>query len=233
MELPRRGVSERLTSTLMLGLLFALLVACDTQSQPTIQPSQGDALDTTPTLLPARATGEALDRMKRDYVDHQFDQKDTMVAATTTALALTPTRPPLSPTLTRTLPPPLPTPTLVMGMIECASTTAGTPYIEYSCWRGIVNGQLMDVSSGRERLNSFNEDPQQGFVLIYTTTSHQLYRTPSRVGGVKIVSVSGTQLNLTTYGRAVTPAIFTFDLATRQFVGANGMPIPTTPVPGP
>jgi hypothetical protein len=89
-----------------------------------------------------------------------------------------------------------------------------------------------------------NTDPMQGLLLVFngpaldtSDPTAEVYSTPLKVGGIRIVALNGTRftvapVNLRTPGAILTPwttatpgTSFVFDLATRQWVN--------TPTPGP
>ena len=113
---------------------------------------------------------------------------------------------------------PLPedSPTPMLGILPgCSNTNAYEPQA-ISCWRGVVDGQLVDVDAGREgRSGNMN----QGIVRVHVQGQQEfdIYDTPSQVGAVTIESVDGTVFTLSTTGLA-TPQTFEFDLSTRQWV---------------
>jgi len=90
-----------------------------------------------------------------------------------------------------------------------------------SCWLGIINGGLVAIGAGRE--GRF-KDYDQGLLLIfdnldfiYWPTKTQIYKTPQKVGEVRIHQVAGTHVNL----KPLDPQYhdtFVFDLTTRQWV---------------
>jgi hypothetical protein len=114
--------------------------------------------------------------------------------------------------------PPAPdeSPTPMLGILPgCSNTNAYEPQA-ISCWRGVVNGQLVDVDAGREGRSG---NMAQGIVRVHVEgeQAEDIYYTPSAVGAVTIVSVSGMRFTLSTVGLA-TPQTFVFDLATTQWV---------------
>jgi hypothetical protein len=129
-----------------------------------------------------------------------------------TAVALT-----HAPTITPGRPPSRPSPTPMMGMLPgCGNTSAYGPQA-YSCWRGLVNGQIVEVYAGREGSNG---DPTQGIVRVHVRGQEgadDVYQTPQRVGAVQIASVDGTEFTLETVDLA-TPQVFVFDLDSREWV---------------
>jgi hypothetical protein len=103
----------------------------------------------------------------------------------------------------------------MLGILPgCSNTDAYGPQA-ISCWRGVVDGQLVDVDAGREGRNG---NMSQGMVRVHVWGQQNvdIYDTPSAVGAVGIVSVSGSMFTLSTIGLA-TPQIFVFDLSTRQW----------------
>jgi hypothetical protein len=99
----------------------------------------------------------------------------------------------------------------------------------------MMNGQIVSVGAGRQSNES--GDPNQGLIAVFEgplfdfgATATQVYTTPVRIGGVRIVSIVGTQflvspVDLRTPGALATPwatstpgIILIFDLATRQWI---------------
>lgn len=120
------------------------------------------------------------------------------------------------PTITPGLPPAFPSPTPILGMLTgCSNVNTYEPQA-LSCWRGVVNGELVDVGAGREGRGG---DMQQGVIMVHVEgqEGQDLYQTLSRVGAVEITSVSGTSFTLSTVSQP-TPQQFVFDIATRQWV---------------
>jgi hypothetical protein len=86
-----------------------------------------------------------------------------------------------------------------------------------SGWRGIVNGEYMDVWAG-----AYKYDADQGVLLVFTRTltlsrssgERPEYTTPARVGSVRIVAADGLRLTL----EAGNGQQFIFDAGTRQWV---------------
>jgi hypothetical protein len=112
-------------------------------------------------------------------------------------------------------PSPVASPTPMLGILPgCSNTNAYEPQA-ISCWRGVVGGQLVDVDAGREGRSG---DMSQGIIRVHTEgqQGEDVYPTPSKVGAVRIVSVSGIQFTLSTV-ELPTPEYFVFDLDTRQW----------------
>lgn len=224
-----------LFNLLTLALISMSLVACgqpqpnkdnskDSVSSSTVGHGAAPILDvptvgatgtpgTTGTAVPT-GTPNLLTPMVATHVVHA-----TRIAsfrqALRTSVALT-----HEPTDTPGLPPALPSPTPVLGMLPgCSNSNTYEPQ-GISCWRGMVSGQLIDVASGREGRAG---DPTQGMIRVHVRGQQgdSIYRTPNRVGAVRIVSVTGTitgtLFTLATVDLA-TPQIFGFNLVTRQWV---------------
>ncbi len=148
-------------------------------------------------------------------------------AALGTALALTPSSTPGSPTATYT---PAPIATQIIGWFDCGGS-ANSHVDQYggSCWQLTVNGHLYNVRAGRHG----DGDLDQGVINIREVAPDGsysdvgTYETPSKQGGVEIASIYGTRVYLVQstapvpFGAAVTPIpnfVFVFDLATLQWV---------------
>ena len=119
-------------------------------------------------------------------------------------------------------PPPIyPTETPVMGISShCANTNSRAPQC-YNFWRGVINGEIVEISAGSEGLD---DDPSQGILMVSNWNTHafDIYRTPQRAGAVEIVSVDGMRFTLVVisdpWTTATPGATFVFDLSTRQWV---------------
>ncbi len=143
------------------------------------------------------------------------------IAVEKTSVALT-----AKPTWTPGPPPPYtgPTETPRLGLLPgCANANSLEPYM-VSCWVGIYNGDIVNVSSGREGRAG---DMTQGLVWIYNrnTQESQLIPTPDKVGAVMITSVDGTLFTLVA-GDHTPPITYTFDLSTRQWI-SSPTPMPS------
>lgn len=221
---------QLLIFTFVVVMLISVALGCDTQNQPAdTNHAQTYTISVTPTVNPADATWDAAKQTLTYEQFHFREIKETAIAQTATAIALTPTYTPspISPSPTAGSPEPTQTPQ--MGIIDCGADTAGYPYLEYNCWRGIVNGRGTIISAGRERLGA-GGDPTQGFLFIYYPLPSAEYKTPSKSGTVRIVSVNGTKVTLMATDPDDPSTIFTFNLSTHQFENQSGTPLPTTPV---
>ncbi len=149
---------------LCLFALLGTLIACDQASQPATINNIGRAGPTdTPTILPADATFNAV-KLAEEYDNlHGSERKETVIAQTATANALTPTYTPTPPSPTPTYSPPEATPTLRMGILGC-SPASPQEYIEEVCWRGVVNGEISFLISGVE---GPVHDHNQGYLMVF------------------------------------------------------------------
>lgn len=123
-----------------------------------------------------------------------------------------------APTITPGRPVPQPSPTLIMGMLPgCGNISSEGPQA-YSCWRGIIDGHVVEVYTGKEGSEG---DAMQGLLWVHVRGQGQqgvdIYDTPQRVGAVRITAVNGLRFTLQSEGQA-TPQVFMFDLGTRQWV---------------
>lgn len=213
---PQSGKLRLLGSPIIMVAIMTLTACAESTQLTTSRPELTEVPAATsvpnPTarpLSPTDATHQADEQALAQYVERRR-----------TAVALTPTQhvPPITPQ---------PTPTWWLGMGGCANANGSMPQM-INCWRGIVNGEIVSVASGRG--GSFG-DPSQGLIMVFagplfdpTASTTDVYSTPMKLGGVRIVSVDGTRFTLTPYdhrtpGPTATPGItFVFDLATRQWV---------------
>jgi len=130
------------------------------------------------------------------------------------------------------LPPGYLTPTPVLGIKECGVGSQSSPWPE-NCWRGYVNGQMVLVKAGIPP-----GDKAHGIVWIVADDQDEngvpWYAAPQVVPGLRILSVSGTRMLLEPIVPPPTPITFTFDLATHQWIGPDGTPLPSpSPSPAP
>jgi hypothetical protein len=130
--------------------------------------------------------------------------------ARATAHALTPTLlPPTRPSITST-PAPLP-----LGIFPQDPQTHPCDCRLNSGWRGILNGEYVDVWAG-----AYTHGLEQGVLVVFTRTLglhtglETLYDTPTADGAVQITAADGSRLTLTT----ATNHQFIFDVATRRWV---------------
>lgn len=213
----------RLLGAVVASLVIGSLGGCDVQNQ-------GASSSTTTSVSPPAPIRSVTINVEKE-------------STTPTAQIATP------PPSISTLASPEPTPTWMLGMLQCNSE-GERAYIYLSCWRGIVNGRMVTVAAGGEHIRTIEPYGGQGTVVVgdssvgvimiargpYTPMSRlsgvQIYHTPDQLGDVHIVSVAGTQLSIAP-NQPNSQVMWIFDVATRQFVSPSGTPIPTTPVPVP
>lgn len=168
-----------------------------------------------------------------------------------TRLALTPTQPhPIyTPWPTDTLGPPPPAPTQEMGITWCPEPGTGATYVFPDCWRGTVNGQMTSVGVGLKRVPARGKEEGNDptpiethdlwVVMVYKGSDFGFddrhptqYDVPEAIGPVVITQAQDNQLILSQssfYGEPIANSQFIiFDLATRQFLTAQGKPMPFT-----
>lgn len=120
--------------------------------------------------------------------------------------------------------------------VECPySETMPIQYF-YSCWRGEINGQEIGIDAGRETdMGGFNDKGSgpyeteccQGLIRVNNYDSggeiyrSETYRTPLKLGFVRIISVKGARVTLATYGSQGQDNEFVFDLAARRWLTPN------------
>lgn len=232
-----RGLAIEIALTL--GLASILLTGCDTQPAdtesstnsvpalgaapfvPTAAPSATSfpTLVSTLTVTPGvPGTGTPAVSVTPNYLTPMVATHEAYATrvrgnreALGTLVALT-----ALPTDTPGLPPAYPSATPILGMLPgCGSASPYGPQ-SISCWRGVINGQLVTVGAGMEGLDG---DPEQGIVRVQVEGDEDddVYQTPQHVGAVTISSVSGSLFTLSTVGQA-TAQIFVFNLPTRQWV---------------
>jgi hypothetical protein len=206
-----------------IGISLILLVACGTRNQQTEEqsgvPQVATAFPSPTVSMPPWLATRSADETRIALAIDQYR----------TAVALTP-RP-----STRTLPPPMPTPTWELGWIGCTNGNSLQPE-RYSCWRGVINNEIISIAAGQQ---SYYSDRSQGLLMIFhggvfdiNISSTEIYSTPLKLGGVRIASldlqdmlISLTPYDPRTPGPTATPGtIFTFNLITHQWI---------TPTPGP
>ena len=216
----RKQRIRSLLNMLTIALALSALMACGAPSQTSTPPQ---VVLSIATIIPTQTTP-----LPPGIATHQaFATRNAQrLSQVRTEVALTPTEP--RPTLG-----PWPTPTVRLGMHECVNANTMDPQMA-NCWIGVVNGEFMGVAGGFE--GSF-DDPNQGLVMVFhgrlfssTDPTTEIYRTPQRIGPVRIVSVNGTLFTLapidfSTPGAVLTPwatqtpgILFIFDLSTRQWV---------------
>jgi hypothetical protein len=130
---------------------------------------------------------------------------------------------------------PIPTPTWAVGYGGwiMPENTFKPEYI--SCWYGYLNDKLLSVCAGHEQ---FGGNSQQGVIRIrvleqdqVTIDSEDVYETPLIAGVVHIVVADS---NSVTVASEDGQTMFTFDIATRQWVPNPPLPTPSvSPLPSP
>jgi|SRR5579859_1919121 len=157
------------TTTAGVALLAILLTACGvvtpapSLSQPTAIPAA------TSTILPATPT---LDEWGgKPPLTITGDPAEARML-TATARTPVPTLPPEPLT-------PAPTPTWALGFDSCTNANSHGPQVR-SCWRGMLNGEMMSVGGGQE---GWPGDPSQGLLIVnkgplYVPRPENIYPTP-------------------------------------------------------
>jgi hypothetical protein len=236
-HIPRLKQWHPATGLAML-IAFALLVGCGTTENSNTNvvaihsPSAAATIgDPTQTNISRRAYETQVAQARASF---------------STQIAARPTRTPGPPPPTHTAEP---QPTLEIGFSGCSNANTHIPQ-QFSCWRGIVNGELLSVASGRE--GTFG-DQSQGLIMINhgsdfdpMSPNTEIYSTPLKLGTMRIVKVEGTlftliPIDMRTPGVLLTPRslptagpILVFDLATRQWLTQTQTPGPlSSPSPLP
>jgi hypothetical protein len=130
---------------------------------------------------------------------------------------------------------PIPTPTWATGYFygQIPENTFNPAYA--NCWAGYLNNNLLELCAGHEQLGG---DPRQGVLLVrvweqdqVTRVSEDVYQTPEKVGVVHIVVADSNSVTVTSEDGQ---SVFTFDIATRQWVPNPPLPTPSvSPLPLP
>lgn len=129
--------------TMILCTILVSLIACDQSSQPAVTGAVSGASPTrTLTRNEIAATFNAQKVDFNNKVSTHDAQIATAALATASAIAGNPNYVP---------PTPMPTSTMVMGMFACNSE-GERAYFYVSCWRGVVNGELVTVASGGDKV---------------------------------------------------------------------------------
>lgn len=221
LHVPVLTVCTLLIVLLVSGAISSGPVADNSQSHvPSLQAFSAMATHTVPpfgtptyaptvSLTPGNLTPIAT-AMRATHVAYATEVA-TNLEALRTSVALT-----HAPTDVPGPPSPAASPTPMLGILPgCSNTNAYEPQA-ISCWRGVVNGELVEVDAGREGRNG---DTSQGMVRVSVRGQQNMdvYNTPNRVGPVRIVSVSGPLFTLSTVDPGP-PQILVFNLATKQWV---------------
>jgi hypothetical protein len=211
------------SATLLLGVCN--LTGCGAASQPLTVPQDVSTPASTPSEAPSQAPASPTPTLNSKQLHALHEQQTIEAKRTAFALSGIPTRTPGAP-------PPYTGPTItpVLGLLRgCANTNSLEPYM-VSCWRGIYEGHIVNVSSGREgRAGDIN----QGVVWVFNADPYEsrFVQTPDKVGAIQITAIDGTLFTLTTVDHTP-PITYTFDLATRQWVSPPPVPSPSiSPLP--
>jgi hypothetical protein len=211
-----------------------VLAACDARGEQSAIPTA--VIELTSTSIAVSPTVGSKDAASTRIAEN-YNRLRTEVALTH------------APTWTIGVPPEYPSATPHLGLSnECTSTNSRAPQFA-NCWIGVVNGEIFYVSAGREGFTGLggpDDDPPWGIIEVSIRDrrgSTQLFRTPWKVGEVRIVEINNTLFTLAPIDRATpyswltpwattTPGVtFVFDLATRQWVSVPPSPTVTvTPV---
>ncbi|MDQ2806826.1 MAG: hypothetical protein M3Z04_07905 [Chloroflexota bacterium] len=134
---------------------------------------------------------------------------------------------------------PGPTATWSTTWFDCGpARSSGQPEFR-SCWHGTVAGVRLYLDAGKD---AFITDPQQGLLVVAEADTvappdgFPVYKTPQRLGEVRIVAVNGTQVVLEPVVAPPAPVSFVFDLTTRQWLSGfpSASPVPSpSPLPSP
>jgi len=219
-------------AVVMAVLTTTFTVACNTTENQSSVPAVPAAILTATQANPSPTA------FSRWAYATEYARREALYA---TAVALTPgtknARPPGTP---------LPTATIELGLFPggCGARKNSRDLWTISCWRGLLNGQIVQMESGRYGSES---DGSQGLLVVnvwpddhWTDENQIIYNTPQRVGPVRIVSVDAMRVTLATYDPwatqtpqpSTTPQItFVFDLSTRQWVSPPPLPTPSVSVP--
>lgn len=225
----RRRPVPIMVAAMMLAVI--ILVGCSSgsdsaavsQDVATAPPPTHSPIPGVPTL-PSKADLEANDRAAATGIAHSASDLQTMVA-------LTP-NPGYTPFALRTQSPEPPTPTWATGWSP-ASRPFNTFNPEYfSCWNGNLNDKLLRICAGHEQ---YGGDLEQGVLDIMlleldqnTIFSDDVYETPGTFGLMHIVVADS---NSVTIASEDGQHVFTFDIATRQWVSptaTGAMPLYST-----
>lgn len=138
-----------------------------------------------------------------------------------------------------------PTATIALGMLGfCLRITDfHGPLCTTNMWRGIINGDVIQVMGGQEVVDG---DWEQGIAIVKNLSQHDdhVYKTTQRAGPVRIVAVNGTRVTfallpinlptpdvwLTPWTAATPGTTYVLDLVSRQWISP---PPSFTPVPTP
>lgn len=250
---PKIVNSLLLRALAFISLALGLLTACSSAGPPAPSPTNVTVgpLVAMPTAVTPVPTG--LPTQEQRTPTMSATERPTSVVPATRAAAATEDAQYLADIRTKyaqytavpipTLGPPEPTPTWVLGFLGGCSNLPGYYAQMYGCWRGMYNGELIGVSGGRQGTSG---NRRQGLLMVFhgplfdpMAATTEVYSTPHKIGGIRLVSVEGSRVTLISYDFPAilytpTPLVsptpgpmFLFDLATRQWIGPDGTPLPT------
>ena len=131
---------------------------------------------------------------------------------------------------------PLPTLTAELGLLpQCPPPQNALEPRPVSCWRGVVDGQIIDVQSVEERGTT-----SMGLLIVnvweggaYTSTSIQTYTPPQNIGAMRITSVDRLRFTFSPVDPNLHD-ILVFDLGSHQWASSTALPLPEpSPLPSP
>jgi len=214
------------------ALAGVLLIACSTSStQSASNDSVASGSEATPLPLGSGTASEpipTLPSLAEAIATHQaFSTALALHAvAIQTNVSLTPH--PTIPAGPFYLESPIPTPTWRVGYAggEMPENTFNPEYD--SCWYGYLADKLLSVCAGHEQ---FGGNPQQGVIRIrvleldqVTAIVNDVYETPGAFGVVHILVADSSSVTVASEDGQ---AVFTFDIATRQWVPNPPSVLPT------
>jgi hypothetical protein len=223
----------RLSPVLWISLIaLALLTGCGRVDSEQDAGAQIAAELETPTVIPSTlpittpvGTATLLPREQKATEIARFENEQATVSAHSTSFALGtpyPTSRPFTPRPRR------PAITPVPGInTDCADADREFSFV--NCWNELIGDQYVFADTV-----TLKADPLRAVLHVYTATLNlddispiQSYPTSTRVGRVRISSVSWPLMTLTTL-QTDPPITFVFNLETRQWISP-----PLTPGPSP
>lgn len=246
----------QVVTLLAVSVTLLIAIGCEQLTSSSSTVSNSAITSTTPTQYPPanptdvvymiHASGlssyelETLRLNAPDKYDYLLNvaKKDEQLA---TEIAQAPTPTVIAPTSPTTLMHSVgATPTVQVGIIECGSNRPGAEYVPRSCWRGVLNGQYVSVSTGLLRGHGTGKAaepavPDKWVLRVYneaypssTDPAPNSYDIPTGIGSAIITSFSSTKLTLSQadyYGKLIPSGkIVIFDLASRQFIAPTRTP---------
>ena len=168
-------------------------IAPPSSSAFTITQVISDSVIPTATALSTRAVPNSADVLPTRGPDHKstaLAEDDQRYSMTRTAVAVQ-----HIPTRVIVIPTPGPTEPVRLGSLGCGASKNSSEPRFVSCWMEQWNGQLYGIYSGVEGSAG---DPTQGVLMVSRvgTPSYTLYKTPQKLGSVRITSIIGTRVTL-------------------------------------